>query len=101
MVHDHDLPPLESGDAKVCKQVSRRAHGARKSADDDPELAIEKAEAAGLDLFSTGVTDALAMPQRTHHTDAAGSSKPSAQCNLNDPESHMLKGSECWIQGYN
>ena len=41
------------------------------------------------------------MPQRTLPTDAAGKPKPSAQRNFSDPDSHILKGSDGWIQGYN
>jgi transposase len=90
-----------SGDEQRSKRASRRDRGARKRADDAQKLAIEKAEAAGLDLVSTAVTDALAMPQRTLPTDAVGNPKPSAQRNFTDPDSHILKGSEGWMQGYN
>jgi transposase len=90
-----------SGDEQRSKRASRRARGARKRADEAQKLAIEKAEAAGLDLVSTAATDALAMPQRTLPTDAAGHPKASAQRNFTDPDSHILKGGEGWIQGYN
>ena len=90
-----------SGDEQCSKRASRRDRGARKRADDAQKLAIEKAEAAGLDLVSTAVTDAMAMPQRTLPTDAVGNPKPSAQRNFTDPDSHILKGSEGWMQGYN
>jgi transposase len=90
-----------SGDEQRSKRASRRDRGARKRADDAQKLAIEKAEAAGLDLVSTAVTDAMAMPQRTLPTDAVGNPKPSAQRNFTDPDSHILKGSEGWMQGYN
>jgi len=90
-----------SGDEQRSKRASRRARGARKRADEAQKLAIEKAEAAGLDLVSTAATDALVMPQRTLPTDAAGHPKASAQRNFTDPDSHILKGGEGWIQGYN
>jgi transposase len=90
-----------SGDAKAGKRAARRARGARKRADDAQKLAIEKAEAAGLDLVSTAASDAWAMPQRTLPTDSAGNPRPSAQRNFSDPDSHILKGSDGWIQGYN
>jgi transposase len=93
-----------SGDSKAGKQAARRARGARKRADDAQKLAIEKAEAAGLELstvVTTAESDPLAMPQRTLPTDAAGNPKPSAQRNFTDPDSHILKGSDGWIQGYN
>ena len=45
--------------------------------------------------------DSLAMPQRTLPTDAAGNPKPAAQRNFTDPDSHILKGADGWMQGYN
>jgi transposase len=90
-----------SGDEQRSKRAARRSRGARKRANDAHKLAIEKAEAAGLDLVSMAETDPLAMPQRTLPTDAAGNPKPSAQRNFTDPDSHILKGSDGWIQGYN
>jgi transposase len=90
-----------SGDEQRSKRASRRARGARKRADDAQKLATLKAEAAGLDLVSTAVSDALAMPQRTLPTDAAGNPKPAAQRNFTDPDSHILKGADGWMQGYN
>jgi hypothetical protein len=41
------------------------------------------------------------MPHRQLPTDAAGNPKPQAQRNFTDAESHILKGSAGWIQGYN
>jgi transposase len=92
-----------SGDTQLSKQSSRRARGARKRADDAEKLAMEKAEAAGLELstVAAGETDPLGMPQRTLPTDAAGNPKPQTQRNFTDPDSHILKGADGWIQGYN
>lgn len=93
-----------SGDEQRSKRAARRSRGARKRADDAQKLAIEKAEAAGLELESqlmTAERDPLALPQRTLPTDAAGHPKPTAQRNFTDPDSHILKGSAGWIQGYN
>jgi transposase len=92
-----------SGDEQRSKRVARRSRGARKRADDAQKLAIEKAEAAGLELSTVAAaeTDPLAMPQRTLPTDAAGTPKPQAQRNFTDSDSHILKGSDGWIQGYN
>jgi transposase len=93
-----------SGDEQLSKRAARRSRGARKRADDAQKLAIEKAGAAGLELSSvaaTAKTDPLAMPQRTLPTDAAGNPKQQAQRNFTDPDSHILKGSDGWIQGYN
>ena len=41
------------------------------------------------------------MPQRQLPTDASGNPKPQAQRNFSDPDSHILKGADSWIQGYN
>jgi hypothetical protein len=90
-----------SGDPKAGKRATRRTRDARKRADDAQKLVNEKAEAAGLVLVSTAATDALAMPQRTLPTNAAGHPKPGAQRNFTDPDSHILKSSDGWIQGYN
>ena len=93
-----------SGDEHRSKRAARRSRGARKRADDAQKLAMEKAEAAGLELESqlmTAERDPLAMPQRTLPTDAAGNPKPAAQRNFSDPDSHILKGSDGWMQGYN
>jgi transposase len=93
-----------SGDEPRSKRAARRSRGARKRADEAQKLAMEKAEAAGLELstvVAAAGTDPLAMPQRTLPTDAAGNPKPQAQRNFTDPDSHILKGSDGWMQGYN
>jgi transposase len=93
-----------SGDKQRSKRAARRSRGARKRADEAQKLAMEKAGAAGLELSTVAAaakTDPLAMPQRTLPTDAAGNPKPQAQRNFTDPGSHILKGADGWIQGYN
>jgi transposase len=91
-----------SSDEQRSKRAARRARGARKRADDAQTLAIETAQAAGMespDLSSGG--DPLAMPSRQLPTDKAGHPRPSAQRNFTDPGSHILKGPGGWLQGYN
>ncbi len=91
-----------SGAEQSSKRASRRARGARKRADDAQRLAIETAQAAGLEsLALMADRDPRAMPSRQLPSDAAGKPKLSAQRNFTDPESHILKGSDGWIQGYN
>ena len=96
-----------SGDAQRRKRAARRSRGARKRAHDAQRLAIEKAEAAGLNLATRAVSaatakaDSLAMPQRTLPTDATGNPKPQAQRNVTDPDSQILKSADGWMQGYN
>jgi transposase len=91
-----------SGDEQRSKRAARRSRGARKRADDAQKLAIETALAAGLESPALTVQpDPLAMPSRQLPTDAAGRPKPQAQRNFSDPDSHILKGSGGWMQGYN
>jgi hypothetical protein len=91
-----------SGEEQRSKRAARRARASRQRAEDAQRLAIETAQAAGLEspvLRSGG--DPLAMPSRQLPTDAAGKPKPQAQRNFTDPSSHILKGSGGWVQGYN
>ena len=88
--------------AKEAQQAERRAKAARGRAELARRLAIEKAQAAGLstpDPLSS--VDPLAMPSRNLPTTAAGDPKANAQRNFTDPDSHILKGGDGWIQGYN
>ena len=41
------------------------------------------------------------MPIRQLPTDVAGNPRPQVQGKFSDPDSHILKGSEGWFQGYN
>ena len=92
-------------DARASKRAMRRARGARKRADDAQKLALEKAGAAGLapliTITGSADPDPLAMPCRQLPTDAAGNPRPQAQRNITDPDSHIFKVNDGWIQGYN
>jgi transposase len=91
-----------SGDAQLSRRAARRARGARKLVDDAQKLAIATAEAAGLESpVFTAELDAVAMPQRQLPSDTSGNPKPQAQRNFTDSDSHILKGADGWIQGYN
>jgi transposase len=88
--------------AKEAQQAERRAKAARGRAELARKLAVDKARAAGLpapDLPSS--VDPLAMPSRNLPTTAAGDPKANAQRNFTDPDSHILKGGDGWMQGYN
>ena len=96
--------------AKEAQQAERRARSARGRAELACKLAIEKAQAADLstpDPLSSA--DPLAMPSRNLPTTAAGDPKANAQrnhryaegCAYTDPDSHILKGGDGWIQCYN
>jgi hypothetical protein len=52
-------------------------------------------------VAAAACTGPLAMPQRTLPADATGKPKLTAQRNFTDPDSHILKGPDGWIQGYN
>jgi hypothetical protein len=41
------------------------------------------------------------MPHRRRPSDVVGNLTPQTQSNFTDPGSHILKGSDNWIQGYN
>ena len=91
-----------SGDAQLSRRAARRARGARKRVDDAQKLAIATAEAAGLESpVFTAELDAVAMPQRQLPSDTSGKPKPQAQRNFTDSDSHIFKGADGWIQGYN
>jgi hypothetical protein len=91
-----------SRDEQLSKRTARRSRSDRKRANEAQQLAHEKAEAAGIaSPATTAESDPLAMPHRQLPTDAAGNPKPQAQRNFTDPDRHILKGSEGWIQGYN
>jgi transposase len=88
--------------AKEAQQAERRAKAARGRAELARRLAIEKAQAAGLSTPDPrSSVDPLAMPSRNLPTTAAGDPKANAQRNFTDPDSHILKGGDGWIQGYN
>jgi len=89
-------------DARAARQAERRAQAARERAELAQQLAIAKAEAAGQAAPDPQASvDPLAMPSRNLPTNAAGDPKPNDQRNYTDPDSHILKGGDGWIQGYN
>jgi transposase len=88
--------------AKEAQRAERRARSARGQAALARKLAIDKAEAAGHPFPDPlNSADPLAMPSRNLPTNAAGDTKANAQRNFTDPDSHILKGGDGWIQGYN
>ena len=89
-------------DARAARQAERRAQAARERAELAQQLAIAKAEAAGQAAPDPQASvDPLAMPSRNLPTNAAGDPMPNDQRNYTDPDSHILKGGDGWIQGYN
>jgi len=87
---------------KEAQQAERRAKAARGRAELARKLAIDKAQAAGHPFPDPlNSADPLAMPSRNLPTTVAGDPKANAQRNFTDPDSHILKGGDGWIQGYN
>jgi transposase len=88
--------------AKEAQQAECRARAARGRAELARKLAIEKAQAADISTPDPLISvDPLAMPSRNLPTTAAGDPRANAQRNFTDPDSHILKGGDGWIQGYN
>jgi hypothetical protein len=66
------------------------------------KLAFETAQAEGHSFPDPlNSADPLAMPSRNLPTAAAGDPRSNAQRHFTDPDSHILKGSDGWFQGYN
>jgi len=97
-----DADPEAAAAAQAHAKAARRAQAARGQAELARKLAFDKAQAAGLSTPDPlRSADPLAMPSRNLPTNAAGDPKANAQRNFTDPDSHILKGSGGWIQGYN
>ncbi len=93
---------VTEADAKTSEKAARRARSARQRAEGAWQLATEKAAAAGQQAPDLEISvDPQAMPSRNLPTDAAGNPRGNAQRNFTDPDSHILKGGDGWIQGYN
>ena len=91
----------EHADASEQQKLRDKADRSRKKAEAAKDLAIEKAQEAGLDPDGLDPQPADAMPQRglAHRSD--GSPKASTQRNFTDPDSHIMKSDGNLLQGYN
>jgi transposase len=91
----------EHADASEQQKLRDKADRSRKKAEAAKDLAIEKAQEAGLDPDGLDPQPADAMPQRglAHRSD--GSPKVSTQRNFTDPDSHIMKSDGNMLQGYN
>ena len=99
---DPEAAAAAQAHAKAARQAERRAQAARGRAELARQLAIEKAAAAGQPAPDPQASvDPVAMPSRNLPTNAAGDPRGNAQRNFTDPDSHILKGGDGWIQGYN
>jgi hypothetical protein len=81
--------------------LGEKAAKAKEKAEAAKDLAIEKAQEAGLAPDGLDPQPADAIPQRglTHRAD--GSPKASTQRNFTDPDSHIMKSDGNMLQGYN
>lgn len=96
-----DALAADHTDASEQQKLRDKADRSRKKAEAARDLAIEKAQEAGLDPDGLDPQPADAMPQRglAHRSD--GSPKASTQRNFTDPDSHIMKSDGNMLQGYN
>jgi transposase len=91
----------EHADASEQQKLRDKADRSRKKAEAAKDLAIEKAQEAGLDPDGLDPQPADAMPQRGLAHRADGSPKASTQRNFTDPDSHIMKSDGNMLQGHN
>ena len=102
-VAEQDAAEAEaSEDGKAGKRASRRARVLLVNGRMTPRSwRLRRQRLQAWNPITAAETDPLAMPKRTPPTDAARNPRPSAPRNFTDPDSHILKGGDGWIQGYN
>jgi hypothetical protein len=91
----------EQADASEQQKLRDKADRSRKMAEAAGDLAIEKAQEAGLDHDGLDLQTAEAMPERGLAHRADGSPKASVQRNFTDSDSHIIKSDGDLLQGYN
>ena len=88
-------------DASEQQKLAGKAAKAQEKAEAAKELAIEKAQEAGLEPEGLDPQPADAMPYRGLAHQADGSPTAAAQRNYTDPDSHIMKSDGNLLQGYN
>ncbi len=83
------------------QKLRDKAAKAKEKAEAARELAIEKANEAGVEPQGLEPQPADAMPYRGLAHRADGSPTPAAQRNFTDPDSHIVKSDGNVLQGYN
>jgi transposase/transposase InsO family protein len=93
----------EQGDDDSKAKLSSRAHQKQQRADTARAVAMQKLQEQGIDAETVGLgaADPLAMPTRGLPSNAQGKPSPKAQRNFTDPDSHVMKSGNGYIQGYN
>jgi hypothetical protein len=92
--------PLQQ-QAEEQEKLRRKVVKAQEKAEAARDLAIEKAEQAGMEPPDLEPLPADAMPRRGLAHTADGSPTAKAQRNFSDPDSHIMQSDGNWIQGYN
>ena len=90
-----------AADASEQQKLADKAARAREKAEAARELAIEKANEAGLEPQGLEPQPADAMPYRGLAHRADGSPTAKTQRNFTDPDSHIVKSDGNVLQGYN
>ena len=95
--------PAEAADADASEQQKLRdkAVKAQEKAEAATDLAIQKADEAGLEPQGLEPQAADSMPYRGLAHRADGSPTAAAQRNFTDPDSHIMKSDGNLLQGYN
>jgi hypothetical protein len=91
----------EPADTSEQQKLADKAAKAREKAEAARELAIEKANEAGLEPQGLEPQPADAMPYRGLAHRADGSPTTKSQRNFTDPDSHIVKSDGNVLQGYN
>jgi transposase len=93
----------EQGDDDSKEKLSSRTHQKQQRADTARALALQKLQETGIDPETVGLGEAepMAMPTRGLPSNAQGKPSPKAQRNFTDPDSHVMKSGNGYIQGYN
>jgi hypothetical protein len=95
------MQAVEKAEPERKDHLRKQAKQAAENAEAATHLAIETAEAAGVEAPDLEPRAADAMPCRGLPTNAAGVPDAKAQRNFTDPDSHIMKRDGNWIQGYN
>ena len=90
-----------AADASEQQKLAEKAARAREKAEAARELAIEKANEAGLEPQGLEPQPADAMPHRGLAHRADGSPTAKTQRNFTDPDSHIVRSDGNVLQGYN
>jgi len=98
---DTDADADAAADASEEQKLADKAARAKEKAKAARELAIEKANEAGLEPQGLESQPADAMPYRGLAHRADGSPTARTQRNFTDPDSHIMKSDGNLLQGYN